>query len=102
MDNFFKDKPELQEYFETSDGTKFYTENLAKNHARDLEDKKVTHVERPAEEAKESAADIIAKAAEMDKETADEYLDAETSLEKPRKSVVAALEKRINELENEG
>ena len=103
MDNLFKDKPELQEYFETSDGTKFYTENMAKNHARDLEDKKVTHVTRPEEEsAKETAADIIAKAPEMDLDTANEYLDAETSLAKPRKSVVEALENRINELENEG
>ncbi|KMQ70237.1 hypothetical protein [Chryseobacterium koreense] len=100
MDNIFKEKPTLQEYFATSDGTKFYTESMAKNHSKTLEDKTVTHVVRPAEEsAKETAADIIAKAPEMDLETANDYLDSETSLEKPRKSVVQALEKRIEELE---
>lgn len=102
MDNIFNEKPNLQEYFATSDGTKFYTETMAKNHAKTLEDKEVAHVTRPAEDdAVETAKEIIKKAAEMDLETANDYLDAETSLENPRKSVVAALEKRIEELEND-
>lgn len=99
---FFKDHPNVNEYFETSDGHKFYTENLAKNHAfstKTLADKSITHVSRPAEsEVKETATDIVAKAAEMDIETAQDYLDNENAADKPRKTVVDALTKRIDEL----
>ncbi|AYZ11912.1 hypothetical protein EGY05_08225 [Chryseobacterium arthrosphaerae] len=101
-DTFFKDHPNVNEYFETSDGHKFYTENLAKNHAfstKTLTDKSVTKVERPAETVtKESANDILAKVAEMDIDTAQEYLDNENAADKPRKTVVYALSKKIEEL----
>lgn len=105
MNDTFKNNPELQEYFETSDGQKFYSENLAKNHARSL-DGKVKHVTRNDEEKDtevkpEKAADIIAKVPEMDLETVNEYLAVEIALAKPRKSVVEALENRINELDPE-
>jgi hypothetical protein len=101
MDNTFENNPNLKEYFQTSDGEKFYTKNMAENHARDLKDRSVTTVSRPADkEVKETAADIIAKAPEMDLETAEEYLETENALEKPRKTVVEALEARISELEN--
>ena len=104
----FKDNPELQEYFETSDGTAFYKEDLAKNHARNLEDKSVKPVFRKEgktakgndEGQKETFADIIAKAPEMDLETLVQYIDAENLLPKPRKSVVDALAARLDELEN--
>ena len=33
----FKANPSLKAYFETSDGTKFFTENNAKNHAKKVE-----------------------------------------------------------------
>lgn len=48
---FFKANPSLNEYFETSDGKKFYTENAAQNHAKvkALKDRTVNHVERPEE-----------------------------------------------------
>ena len=49
---------------------------------------------------KESFADIIAKAPEMDLETLVQYIDAENLLPKPRKSVVEALAARLDELEN--
>lgn len=99
----FTDKPDLQEYFETSDGTQFYKEDLARNHGRTLEDKTVKNVSRndvsETESAKETAKEILAKLPEMDLETAEEYLEAENSDEFPRKTVVAALTKRIAELE---
>lgn len=98
--DIFKDSPDLQEYFETSDRQRFYKEDLAKNHARSLEDKTVTTVFRDAQdEARETAKDILAKIPQMDMETAVQYLDAEEKNE-PRKSVVAALTKRIAELQN--
>ena len=108
MNDTFKNNPELHEYFETSDGQKFYSENLAKNHARSL-DGKVKHVTRNDEEndteaaevKPEKAADILAKVPEMDLETVNEYLAVEIALPKPRKSVVEALEDRINELDPE-
>lgn len=100
MDNTFENNPNLKEYFQTSDGEKFYTKNMAENHARDLKDRSVTMVGRPAEqEARESAKDIIAKVPEMDLETAQEYLDAEIE-GSPRKTVTDALIARISELEN--
>ncbi|MCC2590357.1 hypothetical protein [Chryseobacterium sp. MFBS3-17] len=109
MDSLFKEKPELMEYFQTSDKQNFYNENLARNHARSLKDQTVERVVRPAAEVAEAegttelktaAADIIALTESMDLDTANKYLDAEISLAKPRKSVVEALENRINELEN--
>lgn len=101
-DKFFKDHPNVNEYYETADGHKFYTENLAKNHAfstKTLTNKSITHVVRPVEGVtKESANEILAKVAEMDLETAQEYLDNENESDKPRKTVVDALSKKIEEL----
>ena len=98
----FKNNPDLKEYFETSDGQKFYKEDLAKNHARSLDDKGVTHVfrDQTIEADRETAKEILAKVPEMDLETAQDYLDTEIT-DSPRKSVVAALEKRIAELEGD-
>lgn len=48
MKNIFETNPSLKEYFETSDGRKFYTKNAAENHARTLDKDKreIKHVER--------------------------------------------------------
>ncbi len=99
--DIFKDNPELQEYFETSDGQKFYKEDLAKNHGRTLKDTGVTTVfrDQSLEVQRESAKEITAKIPTMDLQAAQEYLEAEVS-DEPRKTVVAALEKRITELED--
>lgn len=100
-ENLFKQYPNLEEYFETSDGQKFFKETAAKTHARTLEDKKVTAVNRADFEQKpKSANEILALVSEMDLETAQSYLEAENELKKPRQSVVGALEERIKELEN--
>lgn len=101
MSNVFERYPNLEKYFQTSDGEKFFTESPAYNHAKTLDNKKVETVERKAAEEKpKTAAEIIAMVPDMDFETAEATLDAENSAEKPRKSVVEALEKRIAELEN--
>ena len=84
--------------FLTSDGTEFFKEETANEHARKLKDRTVKTVQRP-EESKLStkAGDIIAMAPEMTLESAQDYLNAENSLEKPRVTVIEALEKRIND-----
>lgn len=101
MSDVFKKYPNLEKYYQTSDGEKFFTESPAYNHAKTLENKKVETVERKAEvEKPKSAAEIIAMVPEMELETAEATLEAENSMDKPRKSVVDALVKRISELEN--
>ncbi|SEG39369.1 hypothetical protein SAMN05421847_2184 [Halpernia humi] len=103
MDNTFKAHPDLSEYFETSDGEKFYKEDLAKNHVRTfaLKDAAIKTVLRPEEtEEKLTAAEIIALVTEMDLDTATKHLDTENLLPKPRKSVVESLTARITELQN--
>lgn len=96
----FKNNPDLQELFVTSDGTEFYKEDTAKNHARTLEDKSVNSVSRPEEkEVQLTAAEIIASIPEMDMDQATFSLTAEQLLAKPRKSVVEALTAHLAELE---
>lgn len=46
MNKIFKSNPNLQQYFETSDGVKFFREDHAKSHARSLKVKAVKTVER--------------------------------------------------------
>lgn len=43
MHKIFKEHTGLKECFETADGCVFYTENAARNHAKTLDDKTVTH-----------------------------------------------------------
>lgn len=100
MSDVFTDNPNMKSYFQTSDGTKFYDENSAKNHGKTLQDQSVEEVKRPAEtedSKSNTAKDIIAMAPEMTLEDAQEYLDTENQSEKPRATVIAALEKRIND-----
>lgn len=46
MNEIFRNNPGLTEFYQTSDGTAFYTENTALNHARTLKDKSVLRVEK--------------------------------------------------------
>lgn len=48
MHKLFKENKQLNEFYETSDGRAFYTDNAAKNHARTLSEdaRKVVHVKR--------------------------------------------------------
>lgn len=106
MSDLFKQYPEMSEYYQTSDGTPFFKEETANTHARTLKDKRVKTVYRPDENENdedlpktETAKEIIEKLKEMDLETAQDYLHAEESLEVPRTTVVAAIQKRIAELQ---
>lgn len=103
MKSLFEQYPNMSEYFETSDGEKFFKEEPAKSHGKTLKDKTVKTVLRPEEkedQKPESAKEIIAKSVEMDLEDAKEHLAIEEVSEAPRKTVVDALQKRISELEN--
>lgn len=112
MSELFKQYPNMSEYFETSDGQKFFKEDPAKVHGRTLKDKSVKTVTRPEEteeksheikgtegktEAPETAQSIILKVPTMDLETAKTALENENELEFPRKTVQAALTKKISE-----
>lgn len=52
-DTIFEQHPTLKKYFQTSDGTAFYTQDAANNHAKTLSDKEVKEVERNDEPADE-------------------------------------------------
>ncbi len=63
MNSNIFDEHGISEYFETSDGLKFYTEHDAKAHAKDLEIKTVKKVSKsdvvqPSEKAPEKDAGI--------------------------------------------
>jgi SOS-response transcriptional repressor LexA len=46
----FKQHQSISSFFETSDGTKFFTKNLAQHHAKSLEDKAVKEVKKSAKQ----------------------------------------------------
>lgn len=105
MSDLFEQYPNMSEYYETSDGVTFYKEDPAKVHARTLKDQTVKTVKRSdveaSEESKtETAKEILLKIPDMDLDTLQLYLDSEDELEKPRKSVTDALEKRIADLQS--
>lgn len=102
----------MSKQYQTSDGKKFYTENLAKNYAKDLEDKKVTPIEASAvkkntEETKGSSGPetvdvVLAQAAELQTvEEVQALLDAEKALKRPRKTAIEGLKARLAELSND-
>lgn len=98
--SIFDQYPNLEEYFETSDGQKFFKETAAKTHARTLEDKSVNKVKRTDAKKPQSSADILALVSSMDLETAQKYLEQEKGLETPRTTILKALEGKINKLQN--
>lgn len=51
MNKIFKNNPELKEFYQTSDGQAFFTENAAKLHAKTLKNKSVFLVEKSAKTA---------------------------------------------------
>ncbi len=99
-ENIFNQYPNLEEYFETSDGQKFFKETAAKTHARTLEDKSVNKVKRTDTKKPQSSTDILALVSSMDLATAQMYLEQEKSLETPRITILKALEGKINKLQN--
>ena len=59
MNKVFKKHPNLSKYYETSDGTPFFRDHDAKNHAKSLKDKTVKTVERGAEPVKEKTVKAV-------------------------------------------
>jgi|GEM_PF-4441547 len=86
--------------YTTADGQKFVTENYAKLHAASLSNKSVTKSGGNTQPKLLTKADqIIAFATEStDQDALVVYLEAETSLKKPRVSVIDAIEGRLTEL----
>ena len=70
-DKVFADHPNLKEYWKTSDGKPFYSENAAKNHARTLKDKHIDHVERKGS----TVVDSKSKSKKENKETTEVEYD---------------------------
>uniref|UniRef100_UPI0039A701DC hypothetical protein n=1 Tax=Ornithobacterium rhinotracheale TaxID=28251 RepID=UPI0039A701DC len=60
MEPIFKENPQLDVVYKTSDGKYFYTENNAKNYAQTLEDKKVVKLER-GEDKSEKVIEAVSK-----------------------------------------
>lgn len=60
MEPIFKENPQLDVVYKTSDGKYFYTENNAKNYAQTLEDKKVVKLER-GEDKSEKVIKAVSK-----------------------------------------
>ena len=101
MSNTFKLYPTLMVLFLTSDGTEFFKEETANEHARKLKDKSVETVHRPEESNLSTKADEILKLVpDMELDEVNEYLAAENALKKPRQSVLDALTAKVAELEN--
>ncbi|SDE63295.1 hypothetical protein [Riemerella columbipharyngis] len=64
MEPIFKENPQLDVVYKTSDGKYFYTENDAKNYASNLEDKKVKKLVRgedKSEKVEETATEDVAE-----------------------------------------
>lgn len=103
--DIFNQYPNLEKYYKTSDGQKFFREEHAISYAQTLTDKRVTEVYRvDAESAKEGSAqkveDILHKLPEMELEEVKALLEREESYKKPRKNLLEAFKNRISELEN--
>ncbi|MCK0202673.1 hypothetical protein MWN41_06525 [Ornithobacterium rhinotracheale] len=70
MESIFKNNPQLDVVYKTSDGKFFYTENFANNYAQTLEDKKVTKLVRPTTEESKGVTAVETEAvAETSKKT---------------------------------
>jgi len=113
-DKIFDINPNLKAYYKTNDGTAFYTENDAKNHARGLKDKtveKVRNIKNIEVQSEDVQSDDFLNPlsglnlndtkellnAISDIETLEKCLQVEKQGEN-RKGAIDAIEKRIKEL----
>lgn len=88
MEEVFKENPQLKRVYVTTDGTPFYQENDARNHAKSLEDKTVEEVLNPAmldvvEEEEETEVETPAEETPAEETPAEETPAEETPAEKP-------------------
>lgn len=98
MNKIFQNNPQLDVYFETSDGTPFYTENAAKNHAKDLKDKEVKRIERDVEVVEDNSSetpeyDMSMTRQELEK-VADFY-EVETSKAEKKQDVIDLIDAKL-------
>lgn len=98
MNKIFQNNPQLDAYFETSDGMPFYTENAAKNHAKDLKDKEVKRIERDVEVVEDNSSeapeyDMSMTRSELDK-VADFY-EVDTSKAAKKQDVIDLIDARL-------
>lgn len=96
--SIFEQYPNLEEYFETSDGQKFFKETAAKTHARTLADKEVKKVLK--KDFKEASKPKTIPIKKVGLEELKALLEKEKSEKKPNAKEIEALEKRIAEFEN--
>lgn len=91
----FDQQPSLQEYFETSDGKKFYSHNAATNHAATLAEKSVKNFKRQevSKEAKEDSSAQEAKAEASEKEARE--AEAKAKGETASKMAEAPIKKKV-------
>lgn len=96
----FDHQPSLQEYFETSDGKKFYSHNAATNHAATLANKAVKNFKREevSKEAKEDSSVQEAKTEASEKEAQEAEAKAK-EVSKEAKEDSSAQEAKASEKE---
>ncbi len=97
-ENIFEQYPNLEEYFETSDGQKFFKETAANTHSRTLEDKEVKRVLK--KDFKEALKPKTIPIKKVELEELKALLEKEKSEKTPNTERIEALEKSIAELEN--
>jgi hypothetical protein len=90
--SIFKANPKLDCYFETSDGTPFYTDYAANTHAKSLDNKSVKTVHRsdavepttPIEEKKEATQPVEPIAPVQEKKEATQPVELTTPIEEKK------------------
>lgn len=97
-ENIFEQYPNLEEYFETSDGQKFFKETAANTHSQTLEDKEVKIVLK--KDFKEALKPKTIPIKKVELEELKALLEKEKSEKTPNTERIEALEKSIAELEN--
>lgn len=101
MHTIFESNPNLKKAFITSDGTPFYQENDAKNHAKTLEDKSVEPVYNEKELQVNDAEDLSDEDKEMAEFEATEKLKADQAAEKLKADQAAEKLKADQEAEKQ-
>lgn len=77
METVFKDNPSLDVVYKTEDGKFFYTEDTARNYAKNLENKKVTKLVRESQDARVENQDTRNKTQDVNAEHLKELKELE-------------------------
>ncbi|OBX20963.1 MULTISPECIES: hypothetical protein [Bizionia] len=89
-DQVFSDYPSLKSYHQTSDGTKFFKKDHARNHSRSLKDKSLEEIKNPSPKV----VDVSVKEAVTTKIKVDQNVDDLTPSQKAKlaKEAIGKLE----------